>query len=153
METALRDAARTGQLPDPFLLRFSNHHGLFGGGRTILVRGRSWERTDHAVRHQGGDDRTSAGELTDDDVRALLALLIDLAVWQPLPPMRPGVPDEGSDNLQVTAGDDTILHSRWQRDARQQEESERDVVGRVMRFLAERTAGPRRPLPSPPRRS
>lgn len=139
METSLRDAARTGQLPDPFLVRFTNHHGLFGGGRTIVVTGRSYQRTDHAVRHKGGDDRVSRGELSDDDVRALIALLIDVAIWEPMPPSRPGVPDEGSDNLQVTVGDDTILHSRWQRDALDQE-SGRNPVGRVMRFLGELTS-------------
>jgi hypothetical protein len=96
--------------PGQVEITYTDLHGLWGGLR-LTVKG------------DGGVDQEAvrvatrpAHDLSQEQVRELVGLLIDLRAWEQRVPERPAVPDESQARLLITAGEARTTIWEWYND-------------------------------------
>lgn len=101
MEQCLRALAAGGRA-DGFRVTYSDMHGLWGGATITLGGDGAYER---AERPRGAPAPTlTRGTVGAGEVRAVAALLLELAAWEQRAPGmdRPLVPDESLATLEIS---------------------------------------------------
>jgi len=116
-----------GQLPPEQLrITYSDLHGLYGG-LELVVSG-----TGEVSQETKRRSAPAAARLTDEQVRELAKLLINLRAWEQETPDTPALPDESRVVLRIVAGE---TESRiWER---MREMESNDRVIRVRRKMQE----------------
>lgn len=110
VEQALRAAASGAALPPDFAVTYSDMHGMHGGMQASLSADGtySWQ----TYSHRDGLSQ-AGGRVSEEEVREVIALLVQLRAWEQVTPPRQPVPDESRASLLIRAGGEEATIWEW----------------------------------------
>jgi hypothetical protein len=112
-EAALRAVNDGGTLPGDLHLEYSDEHGMWGGTR-VTVDGTGAYRWQHSDQQQG--TRVASGQVSEEQVRDLVRLLVSIRAWEQAAFNRLAVPDESTARVIIRAGGTESRTWEWHRD-------------------------------------
>jgi hypothetical protein len=110
VEQALRAAASGAAIPPDFVVTYSDEHGMHGGMRVSLSADGTYSWRTYS--QQEGSSKAE-GRVSEEAVRDVIALLVQLRAWEQVTPPRQPVPDESRAGLQIRAGGEEATMWEW----------------------------------------
>ncbi len=110
------------------MVLYTDMHGMHGG-ETLVIKG-SGEASMERRKHGGSPLETRTLRLARPDMERLIALLIEVEVWQQREPERTPVPDESRAQVRVQAGGVEGGFWEWYNDM-----GERKRLGRIKELM------------------
>lgn len=114
VERTLGAVAGGAEIPADLSVTYSDMHGMWGGS-TIVVSATGAYEWKHLDPREGVPERIQ-GTITEEQLRALVGLLVELRAWRQETPDRPPVPDESSAGLTIRAGGGEARIWEWYND-------------------------------------
>jgi hypothetical protein len=113
-ERALKAILQGGKIPPDLVITYDDMHGLWGGTE-IIIRGSGCGERREQVRGAAAP-QTFATTISQDQLLALIKLLIEHEAWAQQTPDRMPVPDESRATLTISAGGETSIIWEWVND-------------------------------------
>lgn len=108
LESLLRAAVDSKQVPEEFFVSYSDMHGLHGGVIVSVRANGEVHRTDHPSRPPEPKGRTDSAALMQ-----LIELLVELEAWKQITPERAPIPDESQAHVHIQIGHLQGGHWEW----------------------------------------
>lgn len=110
VEQALRAAASGAALPPDFAVTYSDVHGMHGGMRVSLSADGTYEWQTYSRQE---NPPGAEGRVSEQAVRDVIALLVQLRAWEQVTPPRQPIPDESRAGLLIRAGGEEARIWEW----------------------------------------